>query len=179
VPPATLDELVDDGLLIADSAARMAVKNEVIMRALRDRADFRPERAREAARGELRRLAIENRADARRIDEERERAGERPGKALHQTDYRSGDIVHLARRSEALTALADRLVRLSADDAHLDELVDAARRQAWNEVGTSIAERTATAWSLTDRLSAAERSRRMALVADDLRDLRRERPADS
>jgi hypothetical protein len=169
--PATLDELVEDGLLIAESAARMAVKNDVILRALRDRADFRPERARETARDELRRLAVESRGDARRLDHERQRAGSRPGKASHQNDYREGDTGHLARRSEALTALAARLIRLSADDAHLDALVDAARRQAWDEVGSSIAERTAVAWTLTDRLSAAERARRMAQVADDLRAL--------
>jgi histone H3/H4 len=174
LPPATLEELVEDGLLIAESAARMTVKNEVILRALRDRADYRVERAREVAREELRRLAVEERADARRIDEEREAAEDRPGKASHQSDSRAGDIEHLRRRSDALQALADRLIRLSADDEHLDELVEAARQQAWDEVGTSIAERTAQAWSLADRLGAAERARRMDLVADDLRALAKE-----
>ncbi|GAA2075890.1 hypothetical protein GCM10009840_07500 [Pseudolysinimonas kribbensis] len=173
LPPATLDDLVADGLLIAESAARMTVKNEVILRAVRDRADYRPEFARAIAREELRRLAVESRADARRLDEERARAEDRTGKASHQADYREGDVGHLTRRSEALVALADRLIRLSADDAHLDALVDEARRQAWDEVGDSIAERTATAWSLGSRLSAAERARRVALVVDDLRELRR------
>jgi hypothetical protein len=173
LPPATLDDLVNDGLLIAESAARMTVKNEVILRAVRDRADYRPELARAIAREELRRLAVESRADARRLDDERARAEERSGKAAHQADYRAGDVGHLARRSEALTALADRLIRLSADDAHLDALVDEARHQAWDEVGESIADRTATAWSLGSRLSPAERARRMAQVVDDLRELRR------
>ncbi len=170
-PPATLEELVDDGLLIAESAARMTVKNEVILRALRDRADYRPEGARELAREELRRLAVESRADARRIEDARVRAEARPGKAAHQSDYRAGDIEHLERRSEALEALAERLIRLSVDDEHLDELVELARRQAWEEVGASLAERTAQAWSLADRLSPRERERRMDLVADDLRAL--------
>jgi hypothetical protein len=175
LPPATLDELVEDGLLIAESAARMTVKNEVILRALRDRADYRAERAREVAREELRRLAVESRADSRRIDEEREAAEDRPGKAVHQSDYRVGDIQHLTRRSEASTALADRLIRLSVDDEHLDELVEQARRQAWDEVGTSIAERTAQEWTLSPRITARERETRMAQVADDLRQLARER----
>jgi len=175
LPPATLDELVEDGLLIAESAARMTVKNEVILRALRDHADYRAERAREVAREELRRLAVESRADARRIEEEREAAEDRPGKAVHQSDYRVGDIQHLTRRSEASTALADRLIRLSADDEHLDELVEQARRRAWDEVGASIAERTAQEWSLSPRITARERETRMAQVADDLRQLARER----
>jgi len=170
-PPATLDELVDDGLLIAESAARMTVKNEVILRALRERADYRPEGARELAREELRRLAVEARADARRIEDERDRAEDRPGKASHQSDYRAGDIQHLSRRSEALEALAQRLIRLSADDAHLDDMVEVARRQAWEEVGASLAERTEQAWSLRDRLTTPERQRRMGLVADDLKAL--------
>lgn len=169
--PATLDELVADGLLIAESAVRMSVKNEVILRALRDRADYRAERAREVAREELRRLAVESRGDARRLEEERERASVRPGKAAHQSDYRKADIEHLRRRGEAATALADRLIRASADDEHLDELVEAARRRAWDEVGASIAERTAQEWTLAPRLSARERERRMAQVAEDLREL--------
>jgi histone H3/H4 len=171
VTPATLEELVDDGLLIAESAARMTVKNEVILRALRDRADYRPEGARELAREELRRLAVESRADARRLDDERERAEDRPGKASHQSDYRAGDTEHLGRRSAALEALAERLIRLSADDEHLDEMVEVARRQAWEEVGASLAERTEQEWSLRDRLTTPERQRRMGLVADDLRAL--------
>lgn len=172
-PLATREELVDDGLLIAESAARMTVKNEVIVRAVRDRADYRPERAREVAREELRRLAVESRADARRVDDERDRAEDRPGKASHQADYRSGDSEHLRRRGEALSALADRLIRLSAADGYLDALVEEARRQAWDEIGSSIAERTAAAWSRRDRISEAERARRMSLVVDDLRALRR------
>lgn len=174
--PATLDELVDDGLLIAESAARMSVKNELILRAVRDHADFKPELSREVAREELRRLAVETRADARRVEEARERAEDRPGKAVYQDDYRAGDVRHLDRRSEALAALADRLIRLSADDSHLDGLVDEARRQAWDEVGGTIAERTEQAWSprTTRRISAAERERRTSLVLDDLEDLARE-----
>jgi histone H3/H4 len=175
VPPATLEELVDDGLLIAESAARMTVKNEVILRALRDRADYRPDGARELAREELRRLAVEARADARRIDDERDRAEDRPGKAAHQSDYRAGDIQHLSRRSEALEALSERLIRLSADDDHLDGMVEVARRQAWEEVGASLAERTEQAWSLRDRLTTPERQRRMGLVADDLKALAKKR----
>ena len=176
VPPATLDELVQDGLLIAESAARMTVKNEVILRAVRDRADYRPELARAIAREELRRLAVESRADARRLGDERARAEDRPGKAAHQADYRDGDIGHFTRRGEALGALADRLIKLSADDAHLDALVDDARRQAWDEVGDSIADRTARAWGRGGRLGAVERERRMGLIANDLRELGRGEP---
>jgi len=171
LPPATLEELVEDGLLIAESAARMTVKNEVILRALRDRADYRSEGARELARTELRRLAVEARVDVRRLEEERGRAEDRPGKASHQSDYRAGDIRHLERRIEAGEALAERLIRLSVDDEHLDEMVEVARRQAWDEVGASLVERTAQEWSLRDRLTTPERQRRMGLVADDLKAL--------
>ncbi|MGN6327076.1 hypothetical protein [Pseudolysinimonas sp.] len=173
-PPATLEDLVDDGLLIAESAARMTVKNEVILRALRDRADYRPEGARELAREELRRLAVEARLDARRLEEERDRAEDRPGKASHQSDYRAGDIEHLDRRIEASAALAERLIRLSADDDHLDGMVEVARRQAWEEVGASLAERTEQAWTLRDRLTTPERQRRMGLIGDDLKALAKE-----
>jgi hypothetical protein len=175
VPPATLEELVDDGLLIAQAAARMAVKNDVIVRAVRDRADYRPELAREVARDELRRLAVESRLDATRLDGTLEVAADRPGRSSHQSDYREGDVSHLSRRRDALRALADRLARLSADDAFLDELVDAARRQGWEEVGASIVDRTATAWAPSSRLPRATRDARMALVAEDLERLAAER----
>jgi hypothetical protein len=178
VPPATLEELVDDGLLIARAAARMAVKNDVIVRAVRDRADYRPELAREVARDELRRLAVESRLDAARVAETLEVAAERPGRSSHQSDYRTGDVEPLRRRRDALRALADRLARLSADEAFLDELVDSARRQGWEEIGESIVDRTATAWAPASRLPRATRDARMALVVEDLERLAEERPAE-
>ncbi len=174
-PEPSFDDLVDDGMLIAEAAVRMAVKNELIVRALRDRTDFRPDTAAAVAVRELRRLAVESEMDARRLDEEREHAEGRVGAPTHQTDYRADDTGRLARRSEVLRTLADRLVRLSADRAHLDRLVEVARRQAWEEIGASILERTALAWGSGAAVSPAERRARVRELERDLRRLHAER----
>ena len=59
--------IVDEGMLIALSAVRMAVKNGIIVGALRDHSDYDPERYAALARHELEQVARENDEDSTRV----------------------------------------------------------------------------------------------------------------
>lgn len=138
VEPLPVEEIAEEGVLIAASAVRMAVKNRQIVRALRDRADYSEKNAVAAAREVFRALAREKRDEVERLDEIIELTRDRPGRALHQTDYRKGDADRLERREQVSDILADRLEELAEDDAYVLGIVEAARQSAWDEIGASI-----------------------------------------
>jgi hypothetical protein len=138
IAPPPVEEIAEEGVLIAASAVRMAVKNRQIVRALRDRADYSQKNAVAAAREVFRALAREKREDVERLDDILDRVRDRPGRALHQTDYRKGDADKLERREQVSDILADRLDELAEDDEYLLGVVDAARYAAWDEIGASI-----------------------------------------
>jgi hypothetical protein len=136
--PVPVEEIAEEGLLIAASAVRMAVKNRQIVRALRDRTDYNETAAVAAAREVFRALAREKRDEVERLDDIIETTRERPGRALHQTDYRKADATNLDRREQVSDILADRLDDLAEDDEYLLGIVEAAREAAWDEIGASI-----------------------------------------
>ncbi len=138
VEPLPVEEIAEEGLMIAASAVRMAVKNRQIVRALRDRADYSEKAAMAATREVFRALAREKRDEVERLDEIIEATRDRPGRALHQTDYRKGDADRLERREQVSDILADRLDELAEDDAYVRGIVDAALASAWEEIGASI-----------------------------------------
>jgi hypothetical protein len=136
--PVPVEEIAEEGVLIAASAVRMAVKNRQIVRALRDRDDYSEKAAIAAAREVFRALAREKREDVERLDDIIDRVRDRPGRAQHQTDYRKADAELLERREQVSDILADRLDELADDDAYLREVVERARDSAWDEIGASI-----------------------------------------
>lgn len=136
--PVPVEDIAEEGVLIAASAVRMAVKNRQIVRALRDRADYSEKNAVAAAREVFRQLAREKRDEVERLDEIIDRVKDKPGRATHQTDYRKGDSDRLERREQVSDILADRLDDLAEDDDYLLSVVTAARDAAWDEIGSSI-----------------------------------------
>jgi len=131
--------MVADGVLVALSAARQAIKNTLIVRALRDRVDFDRDALLAATAVELGLLAAENDADAARVTEQIDRARGREGVASHPSDFRSGDRRRLRRRRKVLRAVAERLRELAADDAEVARLLDDARDLALAEIQAATA----------------------------------------
>jgi len=168
--PLPVAEIAEEGLLIAASAVRMAVKNRQIVRALRDRADYSEKAAVSAAREVFTALAREKRDDVDRLEDILDHARDRPGRAQHQTDYRGADAELLERREQVSDILADRLDDLAADDEYLHGIVDAARNAAWDEIGASIEAKLARRPELEDPDAyRAARSRRLKeFIAVDL-----------
>jgi len=162
-PDAPLDDLVEDGLLIANAGVRMTVRNLIIVRALRDGADYDEGWYVDAVKHEFRALAAEKRADAERVAADHDTAMERPGRASHVSDYRSRDAPTLDRRSASLFGVADRLEAEGEDDELATVLVQIAREAALDEIASAIGPSVQPS---ADYLSA--RKDRMELVARDL-----------
>ena len=169
--PAAVADIAEEGVLIAASAVRMAVKNRQIVRALRDRADYNEKAAISAAREVYRALAREKRDEVSRLDDIIEVTRDRPGRAQHQTDYRKADAENLDRREQVSDILADRLEDLSADDGYLRGIVSAALESAWDEIGASILAKLARrpeAEAHTPEYQAERAKRVKQLIAVDL-----------
>src|SRR5690606_38832822 len=82
------ESLVEEGMLIVRAALRLAAKNQLILRALRDEQPYDRDELAAQIRAEMHDLAAEKRADAARLKKAAARAARRRGRAAHQTDYR-------------------------------------------------------------------------------------------
>ena len=77
VTPPTFDEMLAEGLLVAEAAGRMALRNRFVMHALRGDEPFDNDRAAAAARADrLRDLLGDLQRDLREAESERERRSE-------------------------------------------------------------------------------------------------------
>ncbi|MDP3208355.1 MAG: hypothetical protein Q8M65_04325 [Rhodoglobus sp.] len=169
---ASIDEMVDDGVLIAAAATRIAIKNLVILKAMRDRVDYSIERTTSDVRQELNNLGAEKDHDAARLTNESARAALRAGDAEGHSDYRHADAFALERRAEVSRRLADRLRELSRDDEFVGKLVEASHAAAWAEIADSIASRAElSSVSSHDANYARERGDRLIGLLGDLNDL--------
>jgi hypothetical protein len=139
--PST-ERIVDEGMLIAIAAVRMALKNRIIVGALRDHTDYVDADYAAWARLELREVARQNDEDSTRV--------ERLGSYLSRTS-RSGrgrevenkrrDVIRLGRRRTLHDHVAERLRALAADDERVAELVEKARADALQEINEALATR--------------------------------------
>jgi hypothetical protein len=131
---------VDEGLTIALSAARMAVKNHIIVGALREHDDFDPAGYAAVAREELTVLAVQNEEDADRVARLRRDLAARRWAEDFSDDERL-DLIRLARRCRVHKGLALVLHAVARDEAQLAGIVDSARLDASHELRTALAAR--------------------------------------
>lgn len=168
LPPASVDDLVDEGVIIAGAAVRLAVTNLMVVRSVRDRLDFDEERYVRAVREELENLAHEKDADADRIARVHDDAAGRSGRPVHHSDYRAVDADTLERREDVSRALADRLRQLSGDDQWAREVVVAARERALEAIEASVAAHADRIPWHRDEEYHRERPERLRALAEDL-----------
>ena len=129
--------MVDEGLFIALTAARMAVKNEIIIGALREHADYSPDRYADAARRELDVLIRQNDAYARRVRRLR-KALTRSRWTSDLTEDQHGDISQLRLRRRVHERLSVALKAVAADDRHVARIVERAQRAASDEIRAAV-----------------------------------------
>lgn len=174
LPPASLDELVEEGELLSGAAARLAIKNLIILGSLRDGIPFDQSRYADAVGDELRALADERDADAERIEADRAEASGRAGHAEHFHDYRDADSSTLARREQYSRRLAERLRELAGDEQFAQTTVTRAQEAAWDEIAASVKARLTRAATIGDEPDyVIARRDRLRDLARDLRRLRR------
>jgi len=173
VEPASLDQSVDEGMLLADYATRMSVKNHIVVDTIQQGNDFDPARHTDQAAEMLRELADEQDQVAARSAEAWLAVAGRGGDAMHPHDYRDADADNLLRREESASALANALRDRADSHDELLAIVERARSDAWDEVRHAI-EASLDAFSGVEALKAdyeAERPARLRLLIQ--RDLAR------
>lgn len=134
----TLEQTVDEGMLLAEYATRMAVKNHIVVDTLQYGNDFDPARHTGEAAHLLRELASEQGEAAGRIEADLEVAQGLRGDATHPHDYRDVDVTNLRLRRDAAVALASALRAKADSEDELLALVERGRVDAWDEVGRAI-----------------------------------------
>lgn len=156
-------DIVADAAVLATGAVRIAVKNLLIVRALRDNADFDEQWWRETVAHEFELLAAENEADAARLEGVREKSKKKRGRALAPDDYRSADAPVLKRRIRVLRKIAIRLRELADNEDAVLALVAEARQNALDEITTARHDPSTRATS-----DPVERAAGLAHLAEDL-----------
>ncbi|MCU1447314.1 hypothetical protein [Cryobacterium sp.] len=166
-PTPSTERIVDEGMLIALAAVRMALKNRIIVGALREHTDYADADYAALARRELHEVARQNDEDSTRV----ERLGSylsrttKTGKG-REVENKRRDVIRLGRRRTLHDHVAERLRVLAADDERVAELVDKARADALQEINEALATRL-----LAQRIDprqpgyAAARAERMRAVA--------------
>ena len=159
VEPLTFEETYAEGLLVAESAGRMALKNRIIVMALRGEEPYDAERSAAGAREVLHELMQETGEVAEWSAAERETAAQREGRSAHQHDYHRADAWNLRLRERVNAAVAKRLGELRNDPEYLASFAERARRDAWSEIAEVIDARLAREWPEIEVDETYERER--------------------
>jgi len=132
---------VEQGLLVADVAARMTVKNAIIMNALKRRIDYDGQQIVDMVRDSVDELAEERERDARHIERMRGEIRNTGRSAWSESEYGNDDNRTLRHRQEVYEGVAAELRRRAADPEYLERTAERARAAAWEEIGDSLKER--------------------------------------
>ena len=128
-----ISRIVDEGLLIALSSVRMAIKNDIIVAGLAEHADYDRARFAEATRRELQSLAEENRDSGERVRAQRKELTSMTWRYdLSQDQLMDLRQLKLRRRVHKRLALA--LRNLADDEEQVARLVAEAQHAASEEV---------------------------------------------
>lgn len=138
---APVEDIVEQGLLVADVAVRMSVKNAIIMNALKEHVDYDEEQIIGIARSTLNELAAERERDARHIARVRREVKDAGRSTWSESAYGTGDSKTLRHRQEVYERVAEELRLRTEDEAYLADAAERARRLAWHEIGDSLKER--------------------------------------
>jgi hypothetical protein len=130
---APISRIVDEGLLIALSSVRMAVKNDIIVAGLGEHADFDTARFAETTRRELLALAEENRESAVRVGEQRKELTSSTWR-LDLSQDQLMDIRQFKLRKRVHKRLAAALIAVAEDEDHVGRLVRDSQNAASEEI---------------------------------------------
>ena len=165
VAPAPVEQIVAEGALIGESVVRMALRNRIIVDALRDRRDLDVDRLAVAAAREFETLADQEWASAERIRLRRNVQSADAGENGLERERES------LRRESVHRGLSDAFAARGADAAAVAEVVERSRGEAWAEVAAVIEQRAGDRALVLDRDPRydEERTERLhILIAVDL-----------
>ncbi len=131
-------QALDEGVLLAQHAATLQIRNRIEVATLGEGRDYAAADYEDAAREALELLAQEQEVVADRLAAERASVRFRFGPADSQHDYRRGDRKNLRLREQAARKLAARLRERAQDPAYCEALIESARGDAWRDVAGEI-----------------------------------------
>lgn len=131
-------EAIAEGVSIALSAARLALKNEILVETIAGDANYDDERFAPAGRKILKALAKEAEGDAARLKRQGRKAWGKYSMSDGTHDYRDRDVRNLRRRRKQSEGVASRLRAVADDPKRLGELVEQAREAAWTDVASNL-----------------------------------------
>ncbi|MEO6532695.1 MAG: hypothetical protein ABIO06_03860 [Pseudolysinimonas sp.] len=178
-PAPKIEAQIEDGVLVALAAVRLAVTNRLIVRSLRDGQDYNAERLRQRVATEILKLAAEKEKDAERIRKILETVADKPGAADDASDFRARDAKTLKRRAKVSSGLAERLAELATDPDLVGEVAERAHTAFLDEFAVSVARgvRSFNDPARDAPLSLMDRNAALQSLSDDLNELGRARNA--
>jgi hypothetical protein len=130
---APLSRIVEEGLLIALSSVRMAVKNDIIVSGLAEHADYDTARFAETTRRELLALAEENRESALRVAQQRKDIRSSTWR-LDISEDQAMDLRMLKLRKRVHRRMAVVLTEVAEDEDRVVQLVRDSQTAASTEI---------------------------------------------
>lgn len=173
-------DAIAEGVAIATAAARLAVKNHILVGTIAQGGTFDLNTYTEDTRKSLRLMAEESDQAAELLDKLRKKARGRHSDSSGTHDYRDRDVRNLRRRSKQSAGVADKLRELADDPDAVRELVEAAREAAWSDVRGNLDRRLQVEAMRPDQDPDYDRmrdARMQALKLVDLQELASDRRA--
>ncbi len=176
---APVEEIVEQGLMVADVAVRMKVKNAIILNALGCKADYDKQQIKRLVQDAALELAVERERDARHISRMRGEIRKTGYSSWSENDYGSEDNATLRHRQEVYEQVAAQLRERAEDETYLEESAERARSAAWHEIGDSLKEKASHpyyAGGSSDEYKREREARIELLIQRDLTELMQQRP---
>ena len=166
--PPSVEEATSDGLMLAEHAGRMTLKNIIIVGALGGRDPYDAAQYLDAAAGVLNQLAEEFKQDGTRVAQALRSIENRSGNATRAHDYQSADTENLRVRQAVLSSLVAHLRGRRDDRTYLLELIESARKDAWGDISRVMQDSLDRSVVVVDATYQRARRERMRLLGEDL-----------
>lgn len=127
-------DAIAEGVAIATAAARLTVKNHILVGTIAKGGVFDAAEYLDHGRSALLAMAAESQQAADMVTSMRRRARGRYSDPSGTHDYRDRDVRNLRRRAKQSTGVSEQLKAMAADSEKLGVLVEEAREAAWTDV---------------------------------------------
>ncbi|RKT35902.1 hypothetical protein DEU34_0407 [Microbacterium sp. AG1240] len=134
-------DAVAEGVSIAAAAARLIVRNRILVDTIADGGQFDADAFGEITRETLLGLAAEQERAADRARRLRRGAWGKFSTSSGTHDYRDRDTANLRRRRKQYLGVASELRDWAGDEARVSALLESARDAAWGDVESNLARR--------------------------------------
>ncbi|MFS0852977.1 asparagine synthase [Microbacterium sp. 179-I 3D4 NHS] len=164
-------DAIAEGVAIATAAARLAVKNHILVGTIAEGGVFDIDKYIADTREALRAMAEESEAAAETVTALRKRARGRHSDPRGTHDYRDRDVRNLRRRAKQSSGVAAKLREMMDDPEQLRGIVEEAREAAWSDVRHNLDRRLRVEGMRPDQDPDYDRMREARMQALRLVDL--------